>query len=196
MGDVINELETHNGLFITSGFDQFEFAHKSLQEFLTAEYLVKLPIIPKDIVSFLPNEFAIAISISTSPNIYFTAFVLTQLHKNIGDSFIETFVNRIMLEKPDFNKDPILGIGFLKLISITMHLNETVPSRLSRLFRVFSGFKSVDDSLKAIKKYYKVEKVAKMKRIVTLRYKHNLKHDLIRSFPHELIIPLEYLDKI
>jgi predicted NACHT family NTPase len=41
---VIGEIESHNGLLIQSGFDQFEFAHKSFQEFLTAEYLVKRPI--------------------------------------------------------------------------------------------------------------------------------------------------------
>jgi predicted NACHT family NTPase len=38
-----NELESHTGLFLQTGFEQYEFAHKSLQEYLCAEYLVKLP---------------------------------------------------------------------------------------------------------------------------------------------------------
>ena len=54
IASVIAELESHTGLFIQSGFDQFEFAHKSLQEFLTAEYLVKLPSIPTRKEIYLP----------------------------------------------------------------------------------------------------------------------------------------------
>ena len=43
---VVNELESHTGLFIESGFGIYEFSHKSLQEYLTAEYIVRLPAIP------------------------------------------------------------------------------------------------------------------------------------------------------
>jgi len=69
---VVNELETHTGLFIQSGYEQFEFAHKSLQEYLAAEYLVKLPSIPPErrILFKLPNELAIAVTISSNPSDY------------------------------------------------------------------------------------------------------------------------------
>ena len=40
---VANEIESHTGLFVQTGFEKYEFAHKSLQEYLTAEYIVKLP---------------------------------------------------------------------------------------------------------------------------------------------------------
>ena len=63
--NVLAELETHTGLFIQAGYELYEFAHKSLQEYLTAEYIVKLPSIPKspNIINSIPNELAITISI-------------------------------------------------------------------------------------------------------------------------------------
>ncbi|MEZ4676746.1 MAG: hypothetical protein R2932_21225 [Caldilineaceae bacterium] len=65
---VVDELESHNGLFVQTGYNLYEFAHKSLQEFLTAEYIVKLPIIPEQSRTLvkLPNELAIAVTISST----------------------------------------------------------------------------------------------------------------------------------
>jgi hypothetical protein len=54
---VANELESHTGLFVQGGYELFEFSHKSLQEYLTAEFIVKLPAIPSgNILTILPNE--------------------------------------------------------------------------------------------------------------------------------------------
>ena len=43
---VVDEIETHTGLFFQSAQDRFEFSHKSLQEFLAAEFIVRMPSIP------------------------------------------------------------------------------------------------------------------------------------------------------
>lgn len=118
---VIKELESHTGLFIQSGFEFYEFAHKSIQEYLTAEYLVKLPSIPTDtkIIENFPNEFAIAIGISSNPSQYFSEFVYTRLNKSkLSYQFIRTFINRILIEKPDFYKNDAVGINALILYSI------------------------------------------------------------------------------
>lgn len=40
---VAGELESHTGLFVQSAYDIFEYSRKSLQEYLTAEFVVKLP---------------------------------------------------------------------------------------------------------------------------------------------------------
>ena len=117
---VVNELEAHNGLFLQTGFEQYEFAHKSLQEFLTAEFLVKLPSIPSswNILDLLPNELAIAISISSSPSSYFIELVLNRykFHK-ITDVFARAFLNRLLIEKPNFKPSTWLDLALLILYS-------------------------------------------------------------------------------
>lgn len=115
---VANEIEAHNGLFIQSGYEQFEFAHKSLQEFLTAEYLVKLPSIPHDwdTLMVLPNELAIAVAISSSPTAYFIELVMTRLKRSIlSEDFIRIFLDRLLTEKPDFKTTILLGLCLLIL---------------------------------------------------------------------------------
>ncbi len=120
---VANELETHNGLFVQAGYDLFEFSHKSFQEYLTAEYIVRLPSIPKNLqlLSKIPNELSIAVSISSSPSEYFSELVFDRLmphSKNFDFNFTRAFVNRLLIEKPDFNKSPIVGFALLTLYSI------------------------------------------------------------------------------
>ncbi|WBL43545.1 NACHT domain-containing protein [Algoriphagus halophytocola] len=120
MKSVINEIESHSGLFIQSGYESYEFAHKSLQEYLTAEYIVKMPFIPnrRNLTERLPNEFAIAIAISSMPSDYFISFVLNNLNE-VKDiiRFIQIFINRLILEKPDFNKNNSVSLVSLMLYS-------------------------------------------------------------------------------
>ena len=103
--EVINELETHTGLIIKSGFDNYEFAHKSIQEYLTAAYIVKLPEIPTqvEILEKIPNEMAIAVTISSNPSIYLTQLIETRIKNKLSVNFIFNFANRLILEKPEIN---------------------------------------------------------------------------------------------
>lgn len=122
--DVVRELESHTGLFIQSGYEQYEFSHKSLQEYLTAEYIVKLPSIPDNTRTLerIPNELAIAVSISSSPSSYFIELIYNRFNKQLYSyQFLQTFINRLMLEKPDFNYNEFLGIAFLEVYSNYTH---------------------------------------------------------------------------
>lgn len=117
---VVSEIESHTGLFIQSGYDDFEFAHKSLQEYLTAEYIVKLPSIPRDLKVLLkiPNELAIATTISSKPSEYFCELILDRVVSvNTPDVFIKSFITRLVLERPDFNSSPELGFALAVLFS-------------------------------------------------------------------------------
>lgn len=117
---IISEIETHNGLFIQSGFDEFEFAHKSLQEFLTAEYLVKLPSIPSAwwTLMYLPNELAIAVAISSDPSMYFAELISARLSKRrLPEDFIRPFLNRLIIEKPDFKTTIYFQLALLTACS-------------------------------------------------------------------------------
>lgn len=117
--NVMEELETHTGLFLQSGYEFYEFAHKSLQEYLTAEYIVRLPTIPNElIIRTIPNELAIAISISSNPSQYFTELVFSRLNNTkLTYQFYQIFLTRLIIEKPDFNKSNLVGIAAFQLYS-------------------------------------------------------------------------------
>lgn len=132
--EVITDIESHTGLFVRAGYDFYEFAHKSIQEFLTADYIVKLPNIPmqKRVIEKLPNELAIAITISSNPSEYFLQIV-KKILLPMEDSyiFIQKFINRLILEKPDFYKNPKVGFSAILLYSKYMHQNTDSNNQLT-----------------------------------------------------------------
>jgi NACHT domain len=169
---VVNELESHTGLILQSGFDQYEFVHKSLQEYLTAEHLVKLPIIPytKDSLLTLPNELAITVTISSRPSEYITELILRRLMsaKPTAD-FLKAFLSRLILEKPDFNSSDILVFALVALHSHYLQVfyfgkrsdfvrDDHIRTEFERTIRHVSRKSSVD----YIEKFYKFDKTIKM----------------------------------
>lgn len=128
---VVKELESHSGLILQSGFKSFEFAHKSIHEYLSAEHLVKLPAIPKNgvLINKLPNELAIATAISSDPSAYFSELVLHRLSggitnrftrsiKEFSNYFYATYVNRLVIEKPDFNHSKEISYALVVLYTL------------------------------------------------------------------------------
>jgi hypothetical protein len=114
---VVNELETHTGLFVQSGYESFEFAHKSLQEYLTAEYLVRLPIIFPG-VAWIPNELAVAVAISSSAADYLAAVVhdlicRDEVHTR-NEGFLPNFIARLRVEQPELGT--IKGVLWLAVL--------------------------------------------------------------------------------
>lgn len=121
---VVSELESHTGLFIQAGYHEYEFAHKSLQEYLTAEYIVKLPIIPtqRQVLMRIPEELAIAVTISSSPSSYFVELIKNRfLTLKFNYSFLKSFISRLIVEKPDFNNIDEVGISALILYSLYLN---------------------------------------------------------------------------
>ena len=93
---VATEIESHTGLIIRCTYEEFEFAHKSIQEYLTAEYIIKLPTIPKRITNrnVIPNELALAVCLSSNPTEYFIIMVFDFFMKGSYDeSYIYEFLN-------------------------------------------------------------------------------------------------------
>lgn len=113
---VINELESFTGLFIKSGFDKFEFAHKSIQEYLSAEYIVKSQflLLRNHILIEMPNELAIATSLSSNPSLLF-ATIIFDLIQFKNKNFDILYIRRIIVEKPDFGGSTFLAITFCYL---------------------------------------------------------------------------------
>ena len=117
---VAKEIESHTGLFLQAGYDVFEFSHKSLQEYLCADYVVRLPGVPKSNQGLLslPNELAIAVAISSRPSAYFISLIQKSFRRiPLTFGFVRAFVSRILLERPDFEQSETVGIALLELYS-------------------------------------------------------------------------------
>jgi hypothetical protein len=131
---VANELESHTGLFVQGGYETFEFSHKSLQEYLAAEFIVRLPSVPAKgrMLLGLPNELAIATAISSRPSQYFAHLVLERFEAlEPSFAFIRTFVTRLLLESPDFERSPIVGAALVALYSRYLKLVQKSSTQLS-----------------------------------------------------------------
>ncbi|MGG8496824.1 NACHT domain-containing protein [Tenacibaculum sp. TC6] len=117
---VFNEIESHCGVFIKVRENLYEFAHVSIQEYLTALYFLEVPHLFLG-MSFDPinmaNELAIFVAISEKSSYYLVLIVesilndfaelkYTEFQKNF---FLKTFFNRLPLENPDF--EPSLDLA-------------------------------------------------------------------------------------
>jgi predicted NACHT family NTPase len=115
---VAREIESHNGLILQSAFDRYEFAHKSIQEYLTAEYLLRLPDVPRPYFLNLGDELAIATGLSSRPELYVESITETLLSSGSDGSrarFASVFLGRLIVERPDLCSDEWLGWTLLTL---------------------------------------------------------------------------------
>jgi Cdc6-like AAA superfamily ATPase len=168
---VVSELETHTGLFVQSGYNSFEFAHKSLQEFLTADYIVRLPggIGDNDTFLKLPSELAIAVTLASKPSEYFTMLVNRLATLGPSIEFISTFINRLIVEKPDFNSSFEVSLSVLRLYStyVEFHLRESqlAPFKSDTLFESFERFIKLvlrRNTLEPLYIFYETRKIFEM----------------------------------
>jgi len=152
---VINEIETHSGLFIQSGRDTFEFPHKSIQEYLTGEYLTRYqPIFElKEVVLKLPNELAIATSLSNNPNYLFTQAINIFLKGNSAraDQFF-IYLGRVVSEKIDFT--PRMDFGY-ELLSLWEELFGI--SNNTELYKKFFNLKGVMESIALVEEIFRID---------------------------------------
>jgi hypothetical protein len=134
---VVEEIESHTGLIVSSGFDHYEFAHLSLQEFLAADHIVRLPDLLSTLqfVHALPNELAIAVALSSSPSEYLAKLVLNTLkEKNLPANWWTTFAARLILEKPALQLRPsALGAISVLLAVSKITYPEAFLSRFSSI---------------------------------------------------------------
>ncbi len=124
--DILNEIESHNGIFVQTGYSRYEFSHNSLKEFLAADFLSKLSSLPRiDIVLNIPNEMAICTVLSSLPNKYFSEFIINYLDLGISAvNFLSTYISSLIVEKVDFKRNLLLGIAFSYLYTYCIFEND------------------------------------------------------------------------
>lgn len=128
MDDVIAEIESHNGIISEAGYNEYEFSHLSIQEYLCAEYIVTLPFSQETIIYFYeyPEPLAIAICLSGDPSAWFASLLLNNSF-NIGDlsgryeqrnfhKSLLTLLGRICVESPNFKINNELGAAVVFLL--------------------------------------------------------------------------------
>ncbi|MEM9545418.1 MAG: NACHT domain-containing protein, partial [Bacteroidota bacterium] len=157
MLQVISEIESHTGLIVRSGFEKYQFAHRSLQEFLTANYIVRLPKIPSDLnmLISMPDELAIAVALSTAPNSYITLLIVTNLRNEIKrKNFIIPFLSRIIVEKPDFKPESILAVTIAFIFNTTLVRGQISNNDILNLCESLLESKSVKQSFLVMNNMY------------------------------------------
>jgi type IV secretory pathway ATPase VirB11/archaellum biosynthesis ATPase len=194
---VAGELETHNGLLIQISYDQYEFAHKSLQEYLVADHLVKLPFIPLDrSLLTIPNEIALSIAISSNPTNYFVSLIFHILADfDITTDFIKILFTRILVEKVDFNQHPILALSFLNLFTKQLEKQKKETKEILEVFRKIYSLNSFRSSLQKLNEFYKIgtDHFSEYENIFILENSKYMKNDIITDMPKKLYASDEFL---
>lgn len=206
VNQVVDELETHTGLFLQSGYNQYEFAHKSLQEYLTAEFLVKLPSIPPwdEVLIKLPNELAIAVTISSDTSSYFSELILNRLNKQaLTKDFCKAFISRLVLEKPDFNSHSTVCLSLLILYTsyVRQIIHALAPSYSEPIMIEFEALikRVLSSNLSLpLSSYYDIESVYEQKNdeilfMVKKEIFNTVFADKVEIFPNELYVRKSFL---
>lgn len=209
---VAAEIESHNGLLLQTGYDQYEFAHKSIQEFLTAEFLVKLPSMPEDwgLIN-LPNELAIVVAISSQPSLYFSELVLTRLRsQRLSNEFLRAFLSRLLLERPDFKAGTLLELALLELFTLYVEFDvsrhrqlrsyqsDTILRALEDLIlrNYRTGMVEILRSYETMKIYEMVDRDDILKLVLVDKFIPQQFQQLKDKFPAVLLVRSSLLNKI
>lgn len=180
---VVKELENHTGLIFQSSYTEFEFAHKSIQEYLCAEYIVGLPvsIFDFDVILKIPNEMAIAVALSSNPTQYLGSFLIGCIFKNrwldvsdfsllkygtnfevivevvnILKTFIPAFFNRIIIEKIDFNASPIFAATLIYVLKIINTFDASFQDKPSLIIKELLMTENGQKSIDQLRILYRV----------------------------------------
>jgi len=114
---VAREIESHTGLIIQSSRDEYEFAHKALQEYLTAEHMLRAPMLPPTSLVRLPAEAALLVALSPDAGGRTISIIKTLNRASASEiaTFGPPFLRRLLLERPTFAHTRDLVFAFLYL---------------------------------------------------------------------------------
>lgn len=194
---LIKDIETENGLIITSIENTFEFSHLSLQEYLCASHIVSLALSRKiyDYFSVNPEPFALAVVLSSSPSNWFAQIVLNNINepqhtRKLTPNNIYTFLNRLITEGAIFDETNIeFGMAILHLIFIS----ENSPQLQHVLHKFLKTNIPLESAIFAIRKFKVIDK---KQGHVTIKRKSEVHSDLFLSFPDQGTVPTLIWEKI
>jgi hypothetical protein len=124
---VLAEIESHTGLLTEVKPETWEFSHKSIQEFLCADHISRMPSPNESVARLLrlPDESAVATVLSASPGQFLQLLALRLKAtvkttedeiQRVGQYWIP-FLTRLAIEDAGFDVGYATAIGFLVLSS-------------------------------------------------------------------------------
>ncbi|MBV9068375.1 MAG: NACHT domain-containing protein [Acidobacteria bacterium] len=120
MEQVVHELETHTGIFIEAGHGKFEFSHLSVQEYLTAMYVIR-EAITVNFARYLtenPEPIAVAAALAPRPERWLPrVFLHPDIAPRLRSVNLKAFFARLLQERPLFVVDRDLGLLGLSLLT-------------------------------------------------------------------------------
>jgi hypothetical protein len=142
---VVREVESHTGLIQQAGVGRYEFVHLVIQEYLTAMHAGRMSNVVRHLVPPYPNEMALVVANSVSPDELLEEVLLYVLQPGRADlsiSFFITFLERLAIERPRFRPSARLGWVFMGLLSVvtepllsdTLSFTRPFPSAFTRFF--------------------------------------------------------------
>ncbi len=158
---VLQEIESHTGILVESGFEHYEFCHLTVQEFLAARHLVSLATTRNHLALLEESAatMAVATSVSSEPS-KFLATVLGEFcsvqERNLTRHVVEgiesfsTFATRIEMELPEFTESNDLALSIIRLRIVSDKLNNVDQLRSSvvaRCWHIFCEFPAISNSV-------------------------------------------------
>lgn len=118
---IVAEVESHTGIVVGLGGDNYQFSHLSLQEFFCAHYLsltkfeAAISIFPA-----APEPCAVAVCLSTEEDEALSSYLFTFARHDFfsrNEEAISAFFSRLQLEKPIFRSSIRFGLSILAFCS-------------------------------------------------------------------------------
>ena len=193
--DVVRDIEAHNGLIIELYNNKFEFSHLSIQEYLSAKYILSIPISRKhyELFNKYTAPLAIATVLSPRPEEWFSALFLyhideIRLQYQIDSNKIFEYLNRLIVEKVHFSKSTV-ELGFAM---IYLFFKYSKTKALSKLIE-FSETRFVKESIHLGSQYYNIERYAGQ-----FHFKINSKiiSDMHIKYPEEGVVNIRYIENL
>ncbi|MCI3935805.1 NACHT domain-containing protein [Chryseobacterium aahli] len=186
---VIKEIEEHNGIIIKSSYDSYEFVHKSMQEYLAAEYIVKMPAIPVGLIydTNISNELAIAVSLSSQPDNYFFKLVFDLFNiENLNPQFAIEFMSRLEYERPTFKKSLLIPFSFIHILNLLRessifdlnNVQKDFTENYNEIIKKFCTDKNFRISLKQLANYIDIDKTESREGITILCFEKEIADNL------------------
>lgn len=189
---VIKEIEAHTGILIQSSYETFEFVHKSMQEYLTAEHIVKMPEIPTKLLlnTNISNELAITVALSSDPNAYFFKLVFDIFsEEDFNSHFMIEFLTRLAYEKPDFKESLLIPYCLAKIVNELIYFESDNYEKILKILIEFKEIHNVRISFKkfAINVSALIENINDYENVETEISDTNKDEDLLDELNSELL---------
>jgi hypothetical protein len=197
---VAKEIESHSGLIVQVTSDTYEFAHKALQEYLTAAFMLKLPDLPRNL-NILPGETALAVALSSNPTKYLCAVIRDASETiTVDPEFIDALIRRLIVEKVDFVADPQLGTHLLWLYWKRYFAYQDTSAALRARKDIFLDFLSLPPVISSVRSVLKLNRISQPRNGFCSVYCHPEYRSLspTRRIDHLLIdcALLEYIEQL